>query len=594
MKNISVSFKMIILTLLVLLGLSAITGVVVYQLKKTSEEMLTQQEQIIRDDYDKSIKEQVQNVISLLEEIELLIEEGQLTRKEGEKLAADLIRQLRYGDDQGGYFWVDTYEGTNVVLLGNATEGTNRFEAKDEYGTAYVKLFIENGKKAEGGYSEYWFPKSGGTVAFPKRAYTYAFEPFGWIVGTGNYIDNIDSTIEQARLESESNLTANIQGILVVDIIIILIVVGICFYISNDLSKNIRQALGYIGFIADGDFTCDLPKRLNNRKDEFGKLATDLERMKASIGGLVLQIVEQCKNLYGVVENVDQRMKELGTDIETISSTTQELAASMEETASTASSVASMSEEIGGAAKNVAARSQDGAKQAADIHSRASEAQALAIEQKKEMVHVHTKMKAGLVKALEDSKVVQQISVLSDAVMDITSQTNLLALNASIEAARAGEAGRGFAVVATEIGNLANQSRDTVNQIMTITEKVMVAVDSLANDSKTLLEYVGNNVMQSYDMFEQVAGEYNTDATEVDSLISDFSAASEELLASAEGVSDAMIGISRAADDGAQGTSEIAGSTIEIKNTFSEVAKEVKACAEIAEKLKENISVFKV
>ena len=92
------SLKMTFLTILVLLGLVAITAVVVWELRDTSEEMIAQQEAVIREDYDKSIKEQVQNAISLLEKVDSMIQEGQLTQKEGKKLAADLLRELRYGD----------------------------------------------------------------------------------------------------------------------------------------------------------------------------------------------------------------------------------------------------------------------------------------------------------------------------------------------------------------------------------------------------------------------------------------------------------------------------------------------------------------
>lgn len=594
MKNISVSLKMTILLLLVLLGLTGISSVVIMELQNTTEEMILSQEEVIRSDYDKNIKEQVQHAISMLQKINDMIEKGQYTKEEGQKLAADLLRELRYGDDQSGYFWADTYDGTNIVLLGNDTEGTNRIAAKDENGTAYMELILENGKKEGGGYSEYWFPKSGETVASPKRAYSASFEPFGWVIGTGNYIDYIDVAIAKVREAAEATLAAEIKTLLIMDAIVVLIVMGVCIYIASDLRKSIKQTLTYIDYIAEGDFTKPLPKGLRNRKDDFGQLAVDLDKMKESVGGLVVEVVEESKNLYAIVEHVEENIAKLATDIETISSTTQELAASMEETSSVAATVANMSGEIEDAAKNVAGRSQDGAKQASDIHMRASEAKQTAVEQRNRMNQVHREMNTSLTQALEESKVVQQIGVLSDAVMEITSQTNLLALNASIEAARAGEAGRGFAVVATEIGNLANQSRDTVTQIMAITEKVMFAVERLASDSKALLEYVGEDVMKSYDMFEGVSADYNTDASEIDSLISDFSAASQELLASAESVLNAMEGINQAAEDGAKGTTDIAGSAVEIKNNFTQVAEQVNKCAQIAAKLNETISIFKI
>ncbi|MBQ3105353.1 MAG: methyl-accepting chemotaxis protein [Lachnospiraceae bacterium] len=594
MKHISVSIKMTILTILVVLGLATITYMVIRELQATGEAMILEEEAVIRADYDKNIKNQVQNAISLLEHVNMQIESGVYTREEGELLAADLLRNLRYGDDDSGYFWADNYEGTNVVLLGNDTEGTNRLNAEDEFGTAYVQLFLSYGRQPDGGFSEYWFPKINETEASPKRAYTLAFEPFGWVVGTGNYTDYIDTELAEIRAEKEADIAAAVKNLLILDVAVILVILIVCLYIGTDLSRNFKHSLKYIGHIADGDFTVSLPRRLNHRRDDFGKLAANLEKMKSSIGGLAQTIAQESKNLYQIVETVENNVKSLGNDIENVSSTTQELSASMEETASAATMVANMSQEIEMAAKNVANRSQDGAKQASDIHVRASEAKETAMEQRNQMIRMHSEMNSSLTKALEDSKIVKQIGVLSDAVMNITTQTNLLALNASIEAARAGDAGRGFAVVATEIGNLANQSKETVTQIMEITQQVMSAVERLSSDSSTLLEYVGTDVMNSYDLFENVATEYNQDATDIDTLISDFSAVSQELLASAESVLNAMEGINQAAEDGSSGTINIAQSAVEIKNNFTQVADQVDKCAQIASKLNENVAVFKV
>lgn len=594
MKNVKVSMKMTILTAIVLVGLVFITFLVMKELNQTNEEMIAKQEEVIRADYDTNIKEQVQNVVSLLENIQKQIDAGEFSKKEGQELAKNLIRDLRYGDDRSGYFWVDDYEGNNVVLLGNETEGTNRRNAKDEYGTAYVELFLTNGRQSGGGFCEYYFPKAGESVAEPKRGYTLAFEPFQWIVGTGNYIDYIDDIVDTYRQNANEELAAKISRLIRFELAVVLVVVGFCVYIAGDLRKSFKDTLHYISYIASGDFTHSLPKRMETRRDDFGILGDNLEKMKDSVATLARQIVEESNNLNSIVETVESNIKNLGGEIENVSATTEELAASMEEAASVAATVADMSGEIEGAAKNVAGRSQEGAKQASDIHIRASEARDTAIQQRNKMVQVHQEMSESLTLALEESKIVQQIGVLSDAVMEITSQTNLLALNASIEAARAGEAGRGFAVVATEIGNLANQSRDTVTQIMAITEKVMSAVERLAKDSKSLLEYVGGEVLQSYVVFEGVAGDYNTDATKIDSLISEFSAASEELLASAESVLSSMDGINQAAEDGARGTTSIATDTADIRNNFNEVASQIERCAQIAAKLNENISVFKV
>ena len=592
MKHIRIKIKMTLLTLLVLIGLVVLTAVTIAEMKGMNTDFIVQQEETIRTNYDQNIKQQVENAISLLDSVYSRYESGELTLSEARKSGADLLRDLRYGDN--GYFWADTYDGTNVVLQGNDTEGTNRMNAVDGNGTSYMKLIIENGMQAGGGFSEYEFPKEGETEPSPKRAYSKAYEPFGWVIGTGNYTDYIDEEIAQTKMELEETLKQNVQYLLIVDAILIILVMSSCIYVSTDLSKNFKLSLNYLEHMSRGDFTQTLPKRLQNRRDDFGILAAHLEDTKVNISALIQTVQEEGYQIDDIATTVDKAVHLLNGDLETVSATTEELAAGMEETASSTETVTNMSNEIEFAAKNIAMRSQDGAKQASDIHMRASKAKQDTSIQRENIHRIHTEISSSLKEALEQSTIVQQISVLSDSVMEITSQTNLLALNASIEAARAGEAGRGFAVVATEIGNLANQSRDTVTEIIAVTEKVTNAVNRLANDSKSLLDFVATDVSKSYDLFDDISMAYNNDASEVDSLISDFSATSEELLASVESVLNAMEEIARAANEGAEGTTNIASSTLDIRKRFDEITREIDRCTGVAHKLNENVSLFKV
>ena len=159
------------------------------------------------------------------------------------------------------------------------------------------------------------------------------------------------------------------------------------------------------------------------------------------------------------------------------------------------------------------------------------------------MEQMQAEIRSSLQKALEDAKVVEKIGILADSILNITGQTNLLALNASIEAARAGDAGRGFAVVAEEIRVLAEQSQEAVANIQAVTENVSSAVGNLAKDSNRLLDYVDQDVVESFALFEKMADDYNADATKINELVSDFSATSEELLASINSISEAIDGI---------------------------------------------------
>ena len=125
-------------------------------------------------------------------------------------------------------------------------------------------------------------------------------------------------------------------------------------------------------------------------------------------------------------------------------------------------------------------------------------------------------------------------------------------------AARAGEAGKGFAVVADEIRNLAEQSASTVGNIQEVTERVQTAVARLTTDAKRLLEFVGGDVTESFDDFEKMADNYSEDANYVEELVTDFSAASEQLLASVSGVVANIEEVTKAANDGAASTGSIA------------------------------------
>ena len=157
-----------------------------------------------------------------------------------------------------------------------------------------------------------------------------------------------------------------------------------------------------------------------------------------------------------------------------------------------------------------------GEKQTIAIHERAETVKEDSEQQIAYTGELHSSICQSLKQTLKAIKIVEQIEVLSSAIMSITSQTNLLALNASIEAARAGEAGRGFAVVAGEIGNLADQSKDTVAKIQKITKQVTEAVTNLSHDSERLLEFVATNVVESYTTFGEAAEKYNQDASNVE------------------------------------------------------------------------------
>lgn len=592
MNNVKVQTKLSIVMLATIVALVLCAVISSESMKQLQSKALETMEADERESYDEQIKQQVDNVVSLCQTIYDQYQAGVYTEEEAKKLAADEIRQLRYGD--GGYFWVDQYDGTNVVLLGNDTEGTNRMETKDANGYQMVKEIIRVGQEADGGYTDYVFPKEGETEPSPKRSYSKAFEPFEWVIGTGNYTDYIDDKVASIEKDFASYVTNKRTTFIISTIIEGAVVVFLLILIILSIIKPLKKCISSIGVMEQGDFSQALGTALLKRRDDFGKLAGSIESMRTEMNGLIGEVKSQATEITGMVQEIDTNIQALDEEIENVSATTEELAAGMQETAASSEEINAMSHEIESAAKSIATRSQDGAMEADDIRDRAVSIKKTTTENDKRTKAIHAEINEGLTKALEDIKVVDQIGVLAESIMEITGQTNLLALNASIEAARAGEAGKGFAVVADEIRVLAEQSKAAVVHIQDVTKNVVESVTNLADGAKKLLEFVGTDVVDSFAGFSDMADSYSNDAGKVDGLVTDFSASSEQLLASINGVMDAIGEVSKAATEGATGTNDIAEKTGVVVEKAAEIKEKAEAAHAAADRLQKNVERFTV
>ena len=590
MNNVKVQTKLIIVMLATIVALVLCAVISSESMKQLQSKALETLEADERASYDEQIKQQVDNVISLCQTIYDQYQAGVYTEEEAKKLAADEIRQLRYGD--AGYFWVDQYDGTNVVLLGNDTEGTNRMETKDANGYQMVKEIIRVGQEADGGYTDYVFPKEVDTEPSPKRSYSKAFEPFGWVIGTGNYTDYIDDQVASIEKDFSSYVTGRMTLFIISTLIEGIIVVLLLIMIIISIIRPLKKCISSIGVMEQGDFSQAMGTALLKRRDDFGKLAASLESMRNEMSGLIGEVKSQATEITRMVQEIDDNIQALDEEIENVSATTEELAAGMEETAASSEEINAMSHEIESAAKSIATRSQDGATEADDIRDRAVGIKKTTTENDKRTKAIHAEINEGLTKALEDIKVVDQIGVLAESIMEITGQTNLLALNASIEAARAGEAGKGFAVVADEIRVLAEQSKAAVVHIQDVTKNVVESVTNLADGAKKLLEFVGTDVVDSFAGFSDMADSYSNDAGSIDALVTDFSASSEQLLASINGVMDAIGEVSKAATEGATGTNDIAEKTGVVVEKAAEIKEKAEAAHHAADKLQQNVEHF--
>ena len=545
-----------------------------------------------RTAYDNNIQQQVQSAITAIDAINQAYKNGEFeSLDEAKRVAAAVVRNMRYGEN--GYFWIDQSDGTNVVLLGNDIEGTNRMNTEDSKGFKMCKAFIELAVSQGSGFTEYYYMKEGETEYIPKRAYTQYYKEFDWVVGTGNYTDYIDEDIAQIHKEIKDVVGEKRTQLLIIGFIVLVVSVFVIIQTSMSINKSILIVVDAMDKLSEGDFSRKLEEKLTKRKDEFGVMFRDMENMRNSVCNLLINVKDEVISVAGHMEYISEGVKVLNGNIEDVSATTQELAASMDVTSTSAIGISNSTDEIEKASQSIAERAQKATRQASDIHDRAINTIKITEDSKTKIAKVLTDIEDSLEVSLKDIKIAEQINVLAESIMNITAQTNLLALNASIEAARAGESGRGFSVVADEIRQLAEQSKEAVVNIQSVTAQVNVAISKLSNDSNRLLDFVKDDVQKAFTMFGDMGTHYNNDATDINDMVLEFSAVAQELLSSVDSVMEGIHSISDSAKEGATGTNIIAVDIVSINEKSNDIVIKADDVTGSTIKLKEGIEKFK-
>lgn len=327
----------------------------------------------------------------------------------------------------------------------------------------------------------------------------------------------LDNGMSLALTAPNSEITANAvslsSALLVICVVCLLICIVLAIFLSFNIAGPITKITKIIRQTADLNFERTATgDRLTKRKDETGIMAGAVGDMRKVFRELVGDITEAETTIVADMDKLDAIMQTNSEMAEDNSATTQEMAAGMEET--TASTTV-ISGNIGGikrSTEDIRKLSKEGQETSDEVRGRADRLQSTTVASSNKALAIYEEMKEKTQAAIQKSRAVEQINTLTENIKEISSQTNLLALNANIEAARAGEAGRGFAVVATEIGNLSNQTYETVNGINEIVDEVNAAVSNMTECIKTIMDFLENTVVLDYNSFREIGEDYKTDA----------------------------------------------------------------------------------
>ncbi|WP_374600562.1 methyl-accepting chemotaxis protein [Niveibacterium sp.] len=427
-----------------------------------------------------------------------LEKDGKLDREAAQAQAKEALRGVRFRGKE--YYFVYAFDGKCVLLPPRTEwEGTPRIDEVDKKGNRFIEQITRQGQ-GQGGFLDYYFPRAGGTEPLRKISYVMGVPEWGWAVGTGLYVDDIDAAFF-------ADLGTNLGVVLLLSAAVFALITVIGRSVLRQIGGEPVDAVAAMHRVASGDL------RVQLAGSAPGSLLSEL-------GGLITRLRTTIAELTADAER-------LGAASQQISATSQAVAGAAHEQSESTQSMAAAMEELTVSISHISDNAQETEHHARDAAEKALKGQGDVESATQEMRALSETVAEAVQRIGSLSARANEVGTVAASINDIASQTNLLALNAAIEAARAGEQGRGFAVVADEVRKLAERTAHATVEI----ERMVAAIQSETQGAVDVMTTASQQATQGVDAAERSAtmlGEIVSDAEQASGRVAEVAVATRE------------------------------------------------------------------
>lgn len=565
----------------------------VHYLRQSMNESVQLYEESMTDGYSMEIKSQVQGAIAVIQSYYDRSQNGEFTEEEAQKMAAEAVRAMRYRDDASGYIWID---GADYILVMHPIlteqEGTNRYALTDQNGVTVTQNIV-SAAKAGGGYNEFYFTKSDGVTVAPKIAYSDMFQPWGWAVATGNYVDEMNEKIDSRKVYIEEEFSSMLKIYGIAAVVMLIAALGISTISGLRITKGIKLVESNLRQAAMGDLSFTVSPALLKRANEIGEMSRSLENVRQSLASMLGSVIHTGETLNQSSEKFSEKFGYISEGIRNTNQAIEDLAKGVTNQASETETVNKKIGELGDVieiekndvhkleeAVSIMTQHSTGASESIKELERITNATIETIDIVSEQTNKNNDSAANINKAIEIIK-------------GLAAQTNLLSLNASIEAARAGEAGRGFAVVAEEIRNLSEESSGNAQEIEGIVKELINNVEISVNKMHEVTCNVQKQqkcLGETRTAFQHLSQEVNL----VEEVTKEIGTQTEILNSLKQMVTDSVNSLSSVVEENAASTEETSASMTLLSQTIGECTEDTQGLVELSRKQNEQASKFRL